>query len=144
MAGVPLPAALAPPAPVRPPQPVAPRRGLSDAALAAIVGGLALAAIALAFASVDAGLRGDDEEPADEKQIPTFTLPEADALTLTVTGDELPLSDVLTDTAPIDTGTVATETFEIFTDTAPVDTTLDSTATVQDTGAATDIVTLTG
>lgn len=140
MAGVPLPAALAPPAPVRPPQPVAPRRGLSDAALAAIVGGLALAAIVLALATADAGLLGDDA-PADEKQIPTFTLPDADTLTLTVTGDELPLPDVLTETAPIDTGVATTaETFEIFTDTVP----LDTTATGSDTGAATDIVTLTG
>lgn len=145
LAGVSLPAALAPPEPVRPPQPVAPKRGLSDAALAAIVGGLALLAIALALATTDTGLLGDDEAPADEQQIPTFTLPEADTLTLTVTGDELPLPDVLTDTAPIDTAaTVPTETFEIFTDTVPVDTTADATATVQDTGAATDIVTLTG
>lgn len=144
MAGVPLPAALVPPEPARPPQPVAPRRGLSDAALAAIVGGIALAAIVLALAGADAGLLGDGDTTADEKQIPTFTLPEADTLTLTVTGDELPLPDVLTDTAPIDTGAVPTETFEIFTDTAPVDTTQDPTATVQDTGAATDIVTLTG
>ncbi len=142
MAGVPLPAALAPPEPVRPPQPVPPKRGLSDAALAAIVGGLALLAIVLALATTDAGLLGDDEATTDDEGIPTFTLPEADTLTLTVTGDELPLPDVLTDTAPIDTA--PTETFEIFTDTAPVDTTADPTATVQDTGAATDIVTLTG
>lgn len=142
MAGVPLPAALAPPEPVRPPQPVPPKRGLSDAALAAIVGGLALLAIVLALATTDAGLLGDDEATTDDEGIPTFTLPEADTLTLTVTGDELPLPDVLTDTAPIDTA--PTETFEIFTDTAPVDTTADPTATVQDTGADTDIVTLTG
>ncbi|MEY4226766.1 MAG: hypothetical protein RL190_1523, partial [Actinomycetota bacterium] len=136
------PAALAPPEPVRPPQPVPPKRGLSDAALAAIVGGLALLAIVLALATTDAGLLGDDEATTDDEGIPTFTLPEADTLTLTVTGDELPLPDVLTDTAPIDTA--PTETFEIFTDTAPVDTTADPTATVQDTGADTDIVTLTG
>ncbi len=145
MAGVPLPAALVPPEPARPPQPVAPKRGLSDAALAAIVGGIALLAIALALATTETDLLGGEETTTDGDAIPTFTLPEADTLTLTVTGDELPLPDVLTDTAPIDTtATSTTETFEIFTDTAPVDTTQDPTATVQDTGAATDIVTLTG
>lgn len=145
MAGVRLPREIAPPEPVRPPQPTAPRRGLSDAALAAIVGGIALLAIALALATVDTGLLGDDADDSDPDGIPTFTLPEADTLTLPLTGEELPLPDVLTDTAPIDTTldtVVPTETFEIFTDT--VDTTADPAATAQDTGAATDIVTLTG
>ena len=110
-----------------------------------IVGGIALLAIALALATTETDLLGGEETTTDGDAIPTFTLPEADTLTLTVTGDELPLPDVLTDTAPIDTtATSTTETFEIFTDTAPVDTTQDPTATVQDTGAATDIVTLTG
>lgn len=129
LAGVQLPREIAPPEPARPPQPVAPRRGLSDAALAAIVGGIALLAIALALATTDVDLLGDGDGDADG--IPTFTLPEVDTLTLDLTGDELPLPDVLTDTAPIDTAydmDVPTETFEIFTDT----------------GVETDIVTLTG
>ncbi len=139
MAGVDLPATIAPPEPTRPPLPTAPRRGISDAALAAIVGGIALVAIVLAVAAISGGDLLNDRE--DDNSIPTFTLPEPDELTLTVTDEELPLPDVLPEE------TVFTDTFEVFTDEMftdplPEDTFVDPALT--DNGAETDIITLTG
>lgn len=88
-----VPATAAPAALPRPRAPRAPRKGLSDSALAAIVGGIALAAIVLAAVGAGAGgfidasdLTGDD--------VPTFTLPQTEPLTLTVTDEEiLPLPE---------------------------------------------------
>ncbi len=146
MAGVDLPATIALPEPPRPPLPTAPRRGVSDAAIAAIVGGIALMAIVLAIAAVAGGDLFEDGDDASDDSIPTFTLPEPDELTLTVTDEELPLPDVLPEE------TVFTDTFEVFTEetfpedtfteTVPADTFVDPALT--DDGAATDIITLTG
>ena len=120
MVGAELPASVRPaPLPV-PPQPTVPRRGVSDAAIAAIVGGIALLAIVLAVAAVKGGDLGGGDSGADTG-IPTFTLPAADSLTLTLPAtDTLPLPGVVTtDTTalPTDTATVPTETLEVFTET---------------------------
>lgn len=146
LAGVPLPEALAAPEPPRPAAPTAPRRGISDAALAAIAGGIALLAIILAVAAT----AGTDlaEEQETDTGIPTFTLPEPDTLTLTMTDEQLPLPDVLPtepDTLYTDT-TVYTDTFEVFTDEMTTATLPPATtdAGLTDDGAATDIVTITG
>ena len=133
MVGAPLPTAFAAaPLPVTPP-PRMPRRGLSDAALAAIVGALALGAIVLALAVVDGGSLGGTTSTGG---VPTFTLPQPGSLTLTVppSSDTLPLPGVVTtDTgAPPDTSGGGTE---VFTDTnstvppAPTDTSGGATGT---------------
>ncbi len=145
LAGVPLPAALAPPEPPRPAAPTAPRRGISDAGLAAIAGGIALLAILLAVAATTGTDLADEDE--QETGIPTFTLPEPDTLTLTMTDEQLPLPDVLP-TETVLTDTVFTETFEVFTDETFTETFPTAPATTDagltDDGAATDIVTITG
>jgi hypothetical protein len=139
MAGVTLPLDLAPAPLPQPPLPTTPRRGISDAALAAIVGGIALLAIVLAIAAINGSdLVGDDEDDG-QTGIPTFTLPEPGSLTLTLMDDTLPLPGVVTETETFDTGIAPVDTFEVFTDTtATVPAVTDTTST------ATDIVTLTG
>lgn len=139
MAGVTLPLDLAPAPLPQPPLPTTPRRGISDAALAAIVGGIALLAIVLAIAAINGSdLVGDDEDDG-QTGIPTFTLPEPSSLTLTLMDDTLPLPGVVTETETFDTGIAPVDTFEVFTDTtATVPAVTDTTST------ATDIVTLTG
>lgn len=118
MAGVDLPTDLMPAPVAQPPLPMTPRRGISDAGLAAIVGGIALLAIVLAAAVLNGGnlFTSDSSSNSDSMTgIPTFTLPQPDALTLTVTGDTLPLPGVVTDTGVTDTAPV--DTFQVFTDT---------------------------
>jgi serine/threonine protein kinase len=116
MAGMDLPADLAPAPLPQAPLPTTPRRGISDAGLAAIVGAIALLAVVLAVAAINGGAIGDDDTTAETGTgVPTFTLPDPSSLTLTVTGDALPLPGVVTDTVVTDT--VPTETFEVFTDT---------------------------
>lgn len=66
------------------PPPRAPRRGLSDSALAAVVGGLALIAIVLAAVGAGAGGYLDGTDDAADT-VPVFTLPQTDPLPLTVT-----------------------------------------------------------
>lgn len=128
MAGVELPIDLMPAPVLPPPLPMTPRRGISDAGLAAIVGGIAILAIVLAVATINGGdlLSSDSTtSQSDSKGIPTFTLPQPDSLTLTVTDDTLPLPGVVTDTAPVDTFQVFTDTTATVppvTDTAPVST----------------------
>lgn len=126
MAGVDLPATLVPAPLKQPPLPMTPRRGISDAGLAAIVGGIALLAIVLAIAAVNGSDFFDDGNSAASLDVPTFTLPEPDSLTLTATrGDELPLPGVVTDSMPVDS-------FEVFTDTvATVPGTIDATVSGQ-------------
>jgi hypothetical protein len=138
MAGVTLPLDLAPAPLPQPPLPTTPRRGISDAALAAIVGAIALLAIVLAVAAINGGdLVDEDDGTATETGVPTFTLPEPSSLTLTTTTETLPLEGVVTDTGLTDIAPV--DTFEVFTDTtATVPAVTDTTST------ATDIVTLTG
>ena len=141
MAGVELPIDLMPTPVVQPPLPMTPRRGISDAGLAAIVGGIALLAIVLAVAAINGGglLNNDSSSSSgNDTGIPTFTLPQPDSLTLTVTGDTLPLPGVVTDTGVTDTGVTGTsqvDTFQVFTDTsasvpAVTDTPPPSTATL--------------
>lgn len=113
MVGDDLPAAVRPAPLPAAPLPAMPRKGVSDAAVAAIVGGIALLAIVLGVAAVNGGdLGGADSTP--DTGIPTFTLPAADTLTLTVpSADTLPLPGVVT----TDTTALPTDTMEIFTDT---------------------------
>ena len=126
MAGVELPLDLMPAPVVSPPLPTTPRRGISDAALAVIVGAIALLAIVLAAAAINGGDFFTSDSPsdtADSTGIPTFTLPEPDSLMLTVTDETLPLPGVVTDTVPVETFEVFTEvtdTAPVVTDTAPV------------------------
>lgn len=88
-----VPAAVAAKALPRPRAPRAPRRGLSDSALAAIVGGIALTAIVLAAVGAGAGGYLDTEDVTSD-DVPTFTLPQTEPLTLTVTDEEiLPLPE---------------------------------------------------
>jgi hypothetical protein len=131
MAGVELPLDLMPAPALSPPLPTTPRRGISDAALAVIVGAIALLAIVLAAAAINGGDLFASDSPADtadDKRIPTFTLPQPDSLMLTVTDEMLPLPGVVTDTVPVETFEVftdVTETFEVYTDvteTIPADT----------------------
>ncbi len=118
MAGVDLPATLVPAPLKQPPLPMMPRRGISDAALAAIVGAIALLAIVLAIAVVNGSDFFDDGDSTASLDVPTFTLPEPDSLTLTVTGgDELPLPGVVTDSMIVPTDTMPVDSFEVFTDT---------------------------
>jgi|GEM_PF-2268441 len=118
MAGVDLPATLVPAPLKQPPLPMMPRRGISDAALAAIVGAIALLAIVLAIAAVNGSDFFDDGDSAASLDVPTFTLPEPDSLTLTVTGgDELPLPGVVTDSMIVPTDILPVDSFEVFTDT---------------------------
>lgn len=137
MAGTDLPADLAPAPLPQAPLPTTPRRGISDAGLAAIVGAIALLAVVLAVAAINGGdIGGDDASTQTETGIPTFTLPDAGSLTLTVTGDTLPLPGVVTDTVPTDT--IPTETFEVFTDTtATVPAVTDTAPVATDTGITT-------
>ena len=139
LAGVQLPLELMPAPRPQPPLPMTPRRGISDAGLAAIVGGIALLAIILAVATVNGReLLNTGSTTGLKSDVPTFTLPAAESLTLTVTDQQLPLPDVLTDTVPTDTVStdlVPTDTFEVFTDT---------TETSTEPVTATDIVTVTG
>lgn len=117
LAGVELPIDLMPAPVPSPPLPMTPRRGISDAGIAAIVGGIALLAIVLAVAAINGGDLLNDDSTSDSgttAKIPTFTLPAADSLTLTVTGDALPLPGVVTDTGVIETAPV--DTFEVFTE----------------------------
>ncbi len=129
MAGVDLPATLVPAPLKQPPLPMMPRRGISDAALAAIVGAIALLAIVLAIAAVNGSDFFDDGDSTASLDVPTFTLPEPDSLTLTVTGgDELPLPGVVTDSMIVPTDTMPVDSFEVFTDTvATVPETIDTT-----------------
>lgn len=111
MVGTDLPTAILPPPLPVPPQPRAPRRGLSDGALAGIVGVIALLAIGLALAAIDGGAIGRGETGGTG--VPTFTLPQPGSLTLTLPGsDTLPLPGVVT----TDSGAVPTDT-GVFTDT---------------------------
>ncbi len=116
MAGTDLPSSLKPAPLPQPPLPTAPRRGISDAALASIVGGIALLAIVLGIAAVNGSELVGSDSTSTGAGIPTFTLPEPGALTLTMTGDSLPLPGVVTDTGV--TETVPADTFEVFTDTS--------------------------
>ncbi len=117
MAGTNLPMDLAPAPLPQAPLPTTPRRGISDAALAAIVGGIALLAIVLAVAAINGGsIGGEDGSTSTGTGVPTFTLPDPSSLTLTVTGDSLPLPGVVTDTGITDTG--VTDTLQVFTDTS--------------------------
>jgi len=133
MAGANLPRDLAPAPLPQPPLPTTPRRGISDAGLAVIVGGIALLAIVLAIAAINGSdIGGNDDATTTGTGVPTFTLPDAGSLTLTVTGDTLPLPGVVTDTG-------VTDTFEVFTDTTasvpPVTDTAPVTTMSGDTGA---------
>ena len=121
LAGVELPLDLMPAPVLAPPLPTTPRRGISDAALAVIVGAIALVAIVLAAAAINGGdfFSDSSTDTADDQGIPTFTLPQPDQLMLSVTDDTLPLPGVVTDTVPMDTFEVftdVTETVEVFTD----------------------------
>ncbi|MGI9186256.1 MAG: hypothetical protein ACR2J9_01850 [Gaiellales bacterium] len=150
MAGTDLPLDLAPAPLPQPPLPTTPRRGISDAGLAAIVGGIALVAVVLAVAAINGGsIGGKDDSATTGTGVPTFTLPDPSSLTLTVTGDSLPLPGVVTDTGVVDTGVVgtgATDTFEVFTDTTatvpPVTDTAPITTISGDPGATTPEMTL--
>ncbi len=137
LVGAELPAVVRPAPLPTPPQPALPRKGASDAAIAAIVGGIALLAIVLALAAVDGGAIGGDGEDAADTGIPTFTLPAADSLTLTLPPtDTLPLPGVVTtDTAavPTDTAPLPTDSIEVFTDT------LSTVPPVTETGGATSL-----
>jgi hypothetical protein len=94
---------------------VLPRRGFSDAGIAAVVGGLALLAIVLAVAAVKGGDVLQQDDGGATTGIPTFTLPAADSLTLTVPPtDTLPLPGVVT----TDTAAVPTDSIEVFTETS--------------------------
>ena len=116
MAGANLPSDLAPAPLPQAPLPKMPRRGISDAGLATVVGALALLAIVLAIAAINGGdIGGNDSSTTTGTGVPTFTLPDAGSLTLTVTGDTLPLPGVVTDTGVTDTG--VTDTIQVFTDT---------------------------
>jgi hypothetical protein len=150
MAGTDLPLDLAPAPLPQPPLPTTPRRGISDAGLAAIVGGIALLAIVLAVAAINGGDLGRNDSTATTGTgVPTFTLPDAGSLTLTVTGDSLPLPGVVTDTGFTDTG--VTDSIQVFTDTsatvppvtdtAPIDTAPVTTIS-GDTGVSTPQMTL--
>ena len=120
LVGEELPAIVRPaPLPV-PPQPALPRRGFSDAGIAAVVGGIALLAIVLAVAAVKGGDLLQSDDSGATTGIPTFTLPAADSLTLTVPPtDTLPLPGVVTtDTTAVPTDTaLPTDSIEVFTDT---------------------------
>ena len=145
MAGADLPRDLAPAPLPQPPLPTTPRRGISDAGLAVIVGGIALLAIVLAVAAINGSdIGGNDDATTTGTGVPTFTLPDAGSLTLTVTGDTLPLPGVVTDTGVVDTG--MTDTFEVFTDTTasvpPVTDTAPVTTISGDTGASAPEMTL--
>jgi len=145
MAGANLPRDLAPAPLPQPPLPTTPRRGISDAGLAVIVGGIALLAIVLAVAAINGSdIGGNDDATTTGTGVPTFTLPDAGSLTLTVTGDTLPLPGVVTDTGVVDTG--MTDTFEVFTDTTasvpPVTDTAPVTTISGDTGASVPEMTL--
>jgi hypothetical protein len=144
MAGANLPRDLAPAPLPQPPLPTTPRRGISDAGLAVIVGGIALLAVVLAVAAINGGDIGGNDDSTTGTGVPTFTLPAADSLTLTVTGDTLPLPGVVTDTGVVDTG--MTDTFEVFTDTTasvpPVTDTAPITTISGDTGVSTPEMTL--
>ena len=145
MAGTDLPLDLAPAPLPQPPLPTTPRRGISDAGLATIVGGIALLAIVLAIAAINGGdIGGKDGSTTTGTGVPTFTLPAADSLTLTVTGDTLPLPGVVTDTGVTDTG--VTDTIQVFTDTTatvpPVTDTAPVTTISGDTGVPTPTMTL--
>ena len=144
MAGANLPRDLAPAPLPLPPLPTTPRRGISDAGLAVIVGGIALLAVVLAVAAINGGDIGGNDDSTTGTGVPTFTLPDAGSLTLTVTGDTLPLPGVVTDTGVVDTG--MTDTFEVFTDTTasvpPVTDTAPITTISGDTGVSTPEMTL--
>jgi hypothetical protein len=86
------------------PPPRAPRRGLSDSALAAVVGGLALAAIVLAAFGVSAVDVFDFGANGEADDVPVFTLPQPEPLTLTVT-------DVLTEEEIIEDGFLTEDGF---------------------------------
>ena len=137
LAGTNLPIDLAPAPLPQAPLPTTPRRGISDAGLAAIVGGIALLAVVLAIAAINGGdIGNDDDSDNTGTGIPTFTLPDANSLTLTVEGDTLPLPGVVTDTGVAEI--VPTETFEVFTDTtATVPAVTDTAPLSTDTGITT-------
>ena len=107
------------------------------------MGGIALLAIVLAVAAINGGkLGGTSASTNAGTGIPTFTLPDPSSLTLTVTGDSLPLPGVVTDTGMTDTGvtgtgatdTGVTDTLQVFTDTTS------SVPPATDTAPATTIV----
>ncbi len=140
LAGTNLPIDLAPAPLPQAPLPTTPRRGISDAGLAAIVGGIALLAIVLAIAAINGGDIGNDDDADDTGTgIPTFTLPDANSLTLTVEGDTLPLPGVVTDTGV--TEIVPTETFEVFTDTTATVPAVTDTAPITTISGDTGVVT---